>query len=405
MKGYFGKELQVGFNRKMLIVLLLAIAFSLSLSAYHSFHYAQNLRSMREMRIVETENQLMTDESNVSVYESIGGTELVELMEKRRTLFINILEGYRSGDMMLVLKNQVEDYELQLRAKEHGLKIDPDSEKDLADRAELNQLLIAQNIAPYDPLLESHDGVSSLLFFLKNIMLYLVPFVVMLICSDSISTEIHSGSIKLLLVFPCSRAAILRSKYFALFTQSTLIILGSLVGTLVGGMLFSGIGDFRYPVKAQESFFVQGMEAYVPSWILLIRALSVLICAVLFFVALALLFSVLIKNNIASLAIGTLVSVGAVFLSRKAVTMGQGGWVRYLPFELSDSYAASLGKIVVPVETQVVDTSGLIAMGNTGQVVEIANSFPGIVPCMLLLAAAVVCLLITVGVFSKRDVA
>lgn len=404
MKVFFLQEFRAGFSKKFIAVLLMASLFSFSFSAYHSFKYSQELSDLRELRIVEAENQLITEESNVWAYEEMGGSELVDLMQERKLCMQRILDGYNSGDMFQVLESQIKANEIQQEAKSYGLRMDSDEEKERRDQSELNKILLEKKILPYDPLIEPHDGVSSLLFLLKNIMLFLVPLVVMLIGSDSLSAEMQSGSIKLTLMFPRSRIAVLTTKYLSISILSLLTVIGSLIGAFAGGSVFSGTGNFRYPVKAQESFFIGDAEVYTSSWILLIRAMGVLICAVLFYAALALIISILVRNGIASVAVGAFSSMGIMLLNRKAVISGQGGLARYFPFDLSDSYAASLGKIVVPIQEKIASTSGLIITQDAGKAVEIFNPFPGIVPCAVLLVSALLCFFIAATIFSKRDV-
>lgn len=180
MKVFLLQEFRVGFSKKFIAVLLMASLFSFSFSAYHSFKYSQELSDLRELRIMDAENQLITEESNVWVYEEMGGSELVDLMQERKLCMQRILDGYNSGNMFQVLESQIEANEIQQEAKSYGLRMDSDEEKERRDQSELNKILLEKNILPYDPLIEPHDGVSSLLFLLKNIMLFLVPLVVML---------------------------------------------------------------------------------------------------------------------------------------------------------------------------------------------------------------------------------
>lgn len=400
----FSAELKKQANRKFAAVFLLTFLFAFGISAYQSYNYAQHLESTMKVRMIEAEKNIESVEANLPSYAE-AGEGLRTLWEEGLDRLKALKAAYEDGDTPAIIKNRLRLDEITIEQEKFGARLyNATDRRKVTEEAELYRILLDQGITAYrDPLLEAHDGVASIDYFLKTYMLFLLPAVVMLIGANSLSSERESGSDDSQPTSPRSRFSALTAKFFASVALSLAVVLTSILAAFLGGCLFSGAGDFRYPVKAISGLFGMGEETYVASWAVQSQALLITLCALLFFAALALLISVIFKRGILSLCVGTLGAVGAVVLNRQLVIAQKGGFWRYLPFDLSDGYAAALGKIVVPIKEKFANTSELITAQDTGRVLEIVNPFPGAVAGVVLLACASVCFMAAALIFNRRD--
>ena len=348
---------------------------------------------------------------NIERLQSSGKDADTQMLKQAMKIEQDFLAAYTSGDDRAIMAAIQQDAQYRLDSG----NIESGTQKDeVRETLEICAILTEKGIGAYrDPRLTNHplndfkDGASAATRFLQNYMLFLLPVVVALLCADSVSAEMHTGSIKLLSGFPCSRLALLRRKYITGIILSLMVILAGFLGAFWGGSLFLGTGDIRYPVKAQESFFTLGKEIFVPEWQIWLRAGIVIFCAVLFFTALALLISVLLKSSVLALLFGVVVAAGGTLLNRQAVLAAKRTvtLARYLPFDMADSYAAAIGKIQHTMIEIGTDASGLLSTGDTQQQLIIKNTFPGILSCGILLLCAAVCFGAAGVIFRRKDVA
>jgi ABC-2 type transport system permease protein len=140
---------------------------------------------------------------------------------------------------------------------------------------------------------------------LMNSLWVHIPFLITLVAGDQLAGEATAGTVRLLLIRPPSRTAIVVAKYVTtlLYTASLVIFLGAL--SLGLGLLLFGSGELIVPMP--ERLVVILAAADVPARFLLAFALAVwsMWCVA----SLAFLFSSLVEN-----AIGPIVGTMAVVI-------------------------------------------------------------------------------------------
>ena len=107
MRSDIFRELRLSLNRKTIAVLLLVLLFAFGISIFEGYQYADRRQEMMKMRAMETTGLLMTEETNIPVYESIGGEELRSVLEERVSAMKTMLEGYQTGDAFLALDGAI----------------------------------------------------------------------------------------------------------------------------------------------------------------------------------------------------------------------------------------------------------------------------------------------------------
>lgn len=404
MRSDIFRELRLSLNRKTIAVLLLVLLFAFGISIFEGYQYADRRQEMMKMRAMETTGLLMTEETNIPVYESIGGEELRSVLEERVSAMKTMLEGYQTGDAFLALDGRLASNQLLLEAINLGYPETNQDTENLELQIQRDQILKTQHILPIDDLLESHDGVHSVLYLLKTYMLYLLPMVVMLLGADRLSGELRTGSVRFLLQFDRPRWKLITAKAVAVVAWSVVALIGMVIFAFLGGMFFAGPGDFRYPITAAESFITTGEETYVSAGILLLRAGVILICGVLFYTSLAILFSCLTRWDIASLAGGVVLSVGGAWAIHQWLVSTESKVAAVLPFQLADSFGFAMGRLDIPQQEQVANTAGLISSQSTGEILVVGMPFSGLLACVLLVIWTALCYALALGIFARRDV-
>lgn len=386
-------EWKKAWNRKAMVLLLVSILLPLVLSAYTSYQaagLAQRQRSLWEMQLqqnaqIAAQNLSMgdLDEASRAYYEAAQ----------------DLWNAFESGDTRACLEAKIRQDEAVLAQAQAGIRFQNHAEtlEEARDNLERNTILLSQNIEPRDPFLEPHDGVGSIFWFLTYIQVYLLPGVTLLLCADGIAGEFRGGGIKFLLQTPQRRFSIVWKKYIINALFGILCMLVSMPASFAGGALFSGAGDFRYPMEAQGSFFALGDVLYLPAWQLLLRALAVGAAAVLFYTALGILLSVLFRRGAAALLVSAVLGLGAVFFCRQNVRDALGGPLQFTPFAASDPFLAAAGSFSFTV-------TGENSFAFEVQTKTIESPFAGIFAVVLLLGFAAVCAAAAGGLFSKKEV-
>lgn len=192
------------------------------------------------------------------------------------------------------------------------------------------------------------------------------------------ASEFQQGTIRLLMIRPKTRTKILMAKFIsALVVCLVIYVSGSLLNMLTNGICF-GFSDFAFPnysVAGEINFFAY----YLP---------KMLACTipVIFIFSIAFMLSVVAKNVAVSIAVPIASYIGSIIVTFTLMFMPSSGWLTYTPIpymQLSTFY------------TQ--DFTYQSMYGNTLSL----NLTYGI---LLLLGLSVVCSIISIFVFNKRDI-
>jgi ABC-2 type transport system permease protein len=146
--------------------------------------------------------------------------------------------------------------------------------------------------------------------FIMNSLHLHIPFLITLVAGDIVSSEATAGTVRLLLVRPPSRSAIITAKYWAtLFYTSTVVIFLGIMCVGLGLILF-GSGDLimNYALQFRIVFIP---EAEIPLRMLL--AFTAAIWSMMVVASIAFFLSTLAENSIGPI-IGTMAVVIVFFV-------------------------------------------------------------------------------------------
>ncbi len=407
-------------RQKAGFILVAAFLFSLGISAFFAYQHLHSDELAMEKEGVlynlgaaVTQKEMEVDEAKKQQKHGKADSDKVAFYEGWLSECRDLQAAYEADDPVAIRNATLKTEQRVLtEKKKYGVLrfygSGSSAEQQARTAVKVCSILQDKDIGVYrDPNFESFgyfDGAASVSNFLRGYMFLLLPFAVTLLCFDFISGEISSGTIKLLLGAPVSRSSLFLKKYGCGILLSFFVLLAACGGAFLGGSIFCGPGDLRYPILAQSSFLRQSPSVYLPEWLTWVRAGAVYLCAILFFCAFSLLFSVLQKSNIPSLIFGLLFSVGGTVAVRQlTAAAGYQGFPLYLPFTMSDGYAAAVGSTVKQSFAFQSDFTGLLpAVSVSAQTIR--NSYPGICSCLILLGWAIVLSMLAMAIFRKRDV-
>ena len=142
--------------------------------------------------------------------------------------------------------------------------------------------------------------------------------------------EYSSGTIRLLLIKPCSRKRIIWSKFACMAFWWIIIAASALIILSAENMLVLGVNDIFVPdLKA-----VRGGIAKIPSFVTFLGIFGEEFVLAMLYVAFATLFAVLTKKSVLSIVFPMLVSLGASAIQVFCVTLYDYGatFLAYTPF-------------------------------------------------------------------------
>lgn len=192
-----------------------------------------------------------------------------------------------------------------------------------------------------------------------------------------VAREFQQGTIRLLMIRPKTRIKIIMSKFLAaLIICLVMYIVGSAFNVITNGICF-GFSDYAYPnytVSGEVSF----MMYYLPRFL----ACSV---SILFAYAVAFMLSVLTKNIAVSISVPIACFIGST-IAMSALQYRSASWLAYtpIPYVQISSFFARWSPVKQLIERGVP-----------------INLTYGII---MLLAASVICTIISIYVFKKRDI-
>lgn len=190
------------------------------------------------------------------------------------------------------------------------------------------QYELNHNINPYSP-----GAASFMKSFMDEGILLLIPMLVVVIASDMVSSELSTGTIKVLLTRGVARWKVLASKLAALVLLVAMLMAAiALSGYAVSGLFF-GYHGFRLPVlmgfHVTASGTVSIAHVYtIPQWKYLIMTYGLGFVASLSVAALAFMVSVLVRSTASGIGI-----MMAALIAGTLLTALASSWTaaKYLP--------------------------------------------------------------------------
>lgn len=173
---------------------------------------------------------------------------------------------------------------------------------------------LEHNVNPRSP-----DAVTFTREFMMNAVGLFIPLLVMVFASDIVSSELSSGTIKLLLTRPVRRWKILLSKLITVvfFTSLTVLATG-LLSYLISGVVF-GYGGWRMPVFAGMSVIGTDVDfsqaRAVEQWLFLLMESGLVWFSAIVVALMAVMLSVLIRSTAAGMGVMLAVLISGTILS------------------------------------------------------------------------------------------
>ncbi|MCI3920369.1 ABC transporter permease [Paenibacillus sp. TRM 82003] len=277
-----------------------------------------------------------------------------------------------TADWRIRAETQMSDYQNRLNSPRI-----PEEWK-TAMRVELQRLQyhVERNIDPNAP-----SGATFARQFVENSVGLFLPLLVMVVASDLVSSEHALGTIKLLLTRPVRRWKVLAGKYVALTFYVTLTVLAAAALAYGISGAFFGYRGWDAPVLTGFAVTVAGVDTSnvmsVASWQYMLMVLGLAWFSSLVVALLSLMVSVLVRSAAAGMGIMLALLIAGSILSNMA-----SNWVHAKYF----------------------------FMVNLNTVVYLAGQAPPIpgmtLPFSLAVLAvtALVSVLVSFGVFTRRDV-
>ncbi|WP_010094071.1 ABC transporter permease [Ornithinibacillus scapharcae] len=216
------------------------------------------------------------------------------LNSKSIDILYNIRSNIGSDDWQVKLNLENEFLTIILEYKE--AKGDhPLTYQEINHKLALNQELLAQNIPP------EHETYSlALPNFMKQVVDLFVNYgailLVLLLIGETMSSEFESRSINLLFTQPLKRTDIITSKFSSSIILYILTTLIMIVANYLIGLIFGDKGQFHYPILMEKDTEINFMT--LTEYITI--ALIVVSLTMLFVIALTILYSLFIKNTLAT---------------------------------------------------------------------------------------------------------
>lgn len=203
------------------------------------------------------------------------------------------------------------------------IELSPQLQADAENKLEIAQYRLEHNIPMPAP-----NAWSALLDLSGLVEMIIIA--VIIIASEMVSREYTNGTIKLLLIRPHSRTAILLSKYLAvsLFALTELLLCAG--SATITNVLLYGTGN----IQATDLFFnQQGQIVQVAILQQAIKAYGFSLFPIMSYVSIAFAISTVLRNS--ALAVGSslvLMVLGNAMIEATA----KAAWLKYLPFANSD---------------------------------------------------------------------
>ncbi len=259
-----------------------------------------------------------------------------------------IYEGEDYGDYLSECERRYDYYNEAAAVYLHSIKTN-NCVSSLSDGSMLNSLMGGLSF-----------GVSTKTQ-LRTALVSAVNFAAILmvvLASGIISTEFSSGTIRLLVIRPCTRRQIMSSKLAALGVVYVAVVIAMSLILTVETVLFFGIGDLFAP----DIVYIAGNTVDLPFFVMTLERIAVSSLAALAYTAVAIILASLTRKNGLAITMSMLVyafgsTVATVVIALVQVFPNAFGWAVYTP----PAYM-SLTSIVPPAHELMSGMGGMFGM-------------------------------------------
>lgn len=287
------------YSQKFLIILLLTIFLTLEFGMYG---YSSRYDSLKQQEADIVLNLTLLEEERKNI--SSSEKEENERCEQMIAYCEQWLRACQNRDWQEMLKNEIGMDTLRLESPEQFSNL-----QFVTSLAECEERLpVSQYQAQQGQKSElAYEGTPGMIdFVVRNLWELMIPILIFLLCADTISNERGNGVLKLWFIQPFSRGSFLRAKAAAAFCMVEVIWLAATGTCLALGGLMAGVGNWEFPMLADgiAQGIVLGGHHYVEfsSYFLCVTLYQQAL--VIFYLALAMLFSVWIEDGTYAMGAG-----------------------------------------------------------------------------------------------------
>lgn len=303
---------------KALIIALIILIAGVSLVSAHTYH--QNYQQ-------ETENAQNDQQAATQMRQQMAQTQraLKSVPQgKKRALQQQLTQQQQALQQIQESNGGTVNERLQVRNLQNSLSAIPTQRGPLLEQLALARYRVAHGLLSYNPAADSGMRLVGLVFGGDTLVLFALMAVV--IASDTVSSELHSGTWGILLLHAPRR----RQVYLAKWAAALLFLWGFMLAAAVGIFAFSsvlmGVGSTLgphvvgmvttlLPQTAGPSLVVPAPQVFhiIPQWSYDLLALALAMLSLGGFVTLLVGLSVVTRSTVGALIIGVLVLISGFF--------------------------------------------------------------------------------------------
>lgn len=394
-------ELQKLLKKKRILLILIVFCIALLASYINAFNGFKSSSNKVQIEIEQNEKTLKSTNTKLSD-NTLSTKEKQDIKKQIEYLKIDInnsknLNISKDDGWKNILHKNVLDLE---NLKNKTPQNNTNYINSINSKIDMDKYYINHNINPnnFNNSFNATKYISDIFSFLSLLFLSII---VVLGCSDVVSSENNPPTIKVLLTKPISRGKILFSKFIAsvisiilsLFACEflTFIIIGIVFkfGNLLSPIIVGS--SFKHTHGIQNIVEISGTSHIIPMWQFIVEILLLQVLFIIASASLSTLISVFIKSSSVSISINfiivtVLTFVNILVLTNSGTTPKSGFIIKMLPF-LFTTYSDAV----------------MLLTGNINRLTNI--SFINVkTSIIVLLTWIIVCYTIAHLKFTKRDV-
>ncbi len=303
---------------KALIIALIILIAGVSLVSAHTYH--QNYQQAAE---AAQNNQQAATQMRQQIAQTQRALKSVP-RGKKRALQQQLAQQQQALQQIQTGNGGTVNERLQVRSLQNSLSTIPTQRGPMLEQLALARYRVSHGLISYNPAADSGMRLVGLVFGGDTIVLFALIAVV--IASDTVSSELQSGTWGILLLHAPRR----RQVYLAKWGAALLILWGFMLAATVGIFAFSsvlmGVGSTLaphvvgtvttlIPQNAGPSLVVPAQQIFhiIPQWSYDLLALVLAMLSLGGFVTLLVGLSVTTRSTVGSLIIGVLVLISGFF--------------------------------------------------------------------------------------------
>jgi ABC-2 type transport system permease protein len=208
-----------------------------------------------------------------------------------------------------------------LKEQLNGLPNDSGEKEEIRKNLLEYQELLNKDIRPMSEM--SPKGINMLGYLIAFLGSLFTAIIVIIISSDTVSSECTPPTLKMLLTRPVKRGKVLASKFITAFATSCIVIIGiEIIASVIMGLIF-GFGDPAYPMVAGTDYKITTVNAMIGKeaiavfnssylstiFSVLLKSLLLQVLYIMAATSFFLMISTLVKSSSASIAISIVLLV------------------------------------------------------------------------------------------------